>query len=74
MATVIAVICPSGKAKYFLFWGLTLFPQIRSDLPVGQPIAKIERKRLQTDAVRPRGLCGVSHARKPVVTMPPAGR
>jgi hypothetical protein len=30
-----ALIFPSGKAKYFLFWGLTRFPKSRSDLPVG---------------------------------------
>jgi hypothetical protein len=26
-----ALIWPSGKAKYFLFWGLTRFPKIGSD-------------------------------------------
>jgi hypothetical protein len=30
-----ATVRPSGKAKYFLFWGLTLFPIIGTDLPVG---------------------------------------
>src|SRR5258708_23234269 len=35
MARDMPLICPSGKAKYFLFWGLTRFLQIRSDLPVG---------------------------------------
>jgi hypothetical protein len=29
------LICPSDKAKYFLFWGLTRFLQIGIDLPVG---------------------------------------
>jgi hypothetical protein len=35
MAIDVPLIWPSGKAKYFLFWGLTRFLQIRSDLPVG---------------------------------------
>jgi hypothetical protein len=30
-----ALFRPSVKTKYFLFWGLTQFPTIRSDLPVG---------------------------------------
>ena len=33
MARVIALICPSGKAKYFLFRGLTRLLKTRSDLP-----------------------------------------
>src|SRR5258708_20884074 len=32
MAIDVPLIWPSGKAKYFLFWGLTRFPEIRSDL------------------------------------------
>ena len=28
------MIFTSGKAKYFLFWGLTKFPNISNDLPV----------------------------------------
>jgi hypothetical protein len=35
MAIDVPLICPSGKAKYFLFQGLTRFLKIRSDLPVG---------------------------------------
>jgi hypothetical protein len=35
MATDMPLFRPSGKAKYFLFWGLTHFRQIRSNLPVG---------------------------------------
>src|SRR5882757_5235561 len=34
MATDMPLFRPSGKAKYFLFWGLTRFLTIRSDLPV----------------------------------------
>ncbi len=34
MAVDIALIWPSDKAKYFLFWALTLFPKIGSDLLV----------------------------------------
>jgi hypothetical protein len=30
-----APVRTSVKAKYFLFWGLTRFRSIRSDLPVG---------------------------------------
>src|SRR5258708_15695617 len=33
MAIDVPLIWPSGKAKYFLFWGLTRFRQTRSDLP-----------------------------------------
>ena len=29
------LICPSDKAKYFLFWVLTPIPKIGIDLPVG---------------------------------------
>src|SRR5258705_6651641 len=36
MATDMPLFRPSGKAKYFLFWGLTRFLRTRSDLPVGQ--------------------------------------
>src|SRR6267154_2840136 len=36
MAIDMPLFRPSGKAKYFLFCGLTRFPQIISDLPVGQ--------------------------------------
>src|SRR6266567_9298944 len=36
MAIDVPLIWPSGKAKYFLIWGLTRFRQIRSDLPDGQ--------------------------------------
>jgi hypothetical protein len=36
MGMDIVLIWPSGKAKYFLFWGLTRFPKNRIDLPVGQ--------------------------------------
>src|SRR6267154_1937144 len=36
MATDMPLFRPSGKAKYFLFWGLTRFLETRSDLPVGQ--------------------------------------
>jgi hypothetical protein len=32
----VCLICPSDKAKYFLFWGLTRFWKIRSDLLDGQ--------------------------------------
>ena len=35
MAIYVPLICHSGKAKYFLFWGLTRFPKIGTDLPVG---------------------------------------
>jgi len=30
-----ATVSPFWKEKYFLFWGLTRFPTIRSDLPSG---------------------------------------
>jgi hypothetical protein len=33
MARNVPLICPSGKAKYFLFWGLTRFLKTRIDLP-----------------------------------------
>jgi hypothetical protein len=36
MAIDMPLFRPSGKAKYFLFWGLTLILKIGSDLPVGQ--------------------------------------
>jgi hypothetical protein len=35
MAIDMPLFRPSGKAKYFLFWGLTRFPKIGTDLPVG---------------------------------------
>src|SRR6478752_176121 len=35
-AGLIVLICPTGEAKYFCFWSLTRFREIRSDLPVGQ--------------------------------------
>ena len=35
MAKHVPLIWPSGKAKYFLFRGLTRFLQIGTDLPVG---------------------------------------
>jgi hypothetical protein len=34
MAILVPLICPSGKAKYFLFQDLTRFPKIGSDLSV----------------------------------------
>ena len=39
MAKDMPLICPSDKAKYFLFWGLTRFRQIGSYLPTGQFVA-----------------------------------
>jgi hypothetical protein len=33
MARNVPLICPSGKAKYFLFQGLTRLLKIRNDLP-----------------------------------------
>jgi hypothetical protein len=37
------VICPSAKAKYFRFRGLTRFPKIRIYLPVGRDVARSAR-------------------------------
>ena len=42
MAIDIALIWLSDKAKYFLFRGLTLFPKIGIDLPVGQNLGPCE--------------------------------
>ncbi|MBR1150873.1 hypothetical protein [Bradyrhizobium sp. JYMT SZCCT0428] len=39
MAKDMHLICHSVKAKYFLFWGLTPFPDFGSDLPVGLEVA-----------------------------------
>jgi hypothetical protein len=51
MAKDMPLICPSGKAKYFLFQGLTRFLKIRSDLPVGlicrTPIARLRLRARQ---------------------------
>ena len=43
MTELVTLICPSGKAKYFLFEGLTRVLTIRSELPVVLNLSHINR-------------------------------
>jgi len=54
MAIDVPLIWPSGKANYFLFWGLTRFLTIRSDLPVGRSILINKGFRRREDYITPR--------------------
>jgi len=53
MARDVPLICPSGKAKYFLFWGLTRFLITRSDLPVGSICRVCSPLRVGTGVEKP---------------------